>query len=353
MRVLIANGWLGGRSGSEVHTKDLALALQHRGHQCAVYVGYLREDDDVRSLRSAGVIVTDDLKEMHWVPEVIHGHHVRETVQACQAFPRTPAIQVCHDATHERDRAAKRSCVQQWGAVDGFCQERFVRETGLDPAEIPVIFNPVDLDFIPARPVPPPSRPRRAALFFSSIHTPQLAEPIVNACARFGISLDIIGPGTPGFVTNPGAKLPDYDLVFGKARCAIEAMASGAHVILCAPEGIGPRITLDNFQVLRHRNFGRSLLDTPLSQAEIEVRIGELESSNTVALTKLIRQQNSTEALALLVEEIHLKLAKIAVRRNSLTLWPYYAFLRLRSYLAAKTERAKARQRRRQSDAVE
>ena len=343
MRLLIANACLGGRTGSEVHTKDLALALQCRGHRCAVFVGYLREDDDVRSLRSAGVVVTDDLKDIPWVPEVIHGHHVRETVQACQAFPRIPAIQVCHDATHERDRAAKRSCVQQWGAVDGFCQERFARETGLKLTEIPVIFNPVDLKFIPERPLPPPSRPRRAALFFSSIHTPQTAESIANACGRVGISLDVIGPGTPGFVTNPGLKLPEYDLVFGKARCAIEAMASGAHIILCAPEGIGPRITPDNFLALRHRNFGRSLLEAPLSQARIEERIGELESSNTAALTKLIRTHNSTEALASLVEGIHLKLAKISPKRDALTLWPYYTFLRLSSYFSVKTKKAKAR----------
>ena len=60
MRVLLANGRLGFRSGSEVHTRDLALALRGRGHDVSVFVGVLREDDDVRTLRSAGVLVTDD-----------------------------------------------------------------------------------------------------------------------------------------------------------------------------------------------------------------------------------------------------------------------------------------------------
>lgn len=330
MKILITNVCIGGRTGSEVHTKDLALALQHRGHQCAIFVRFLKEDLDVASLRAAGVMVTDNLRNLNWVPDVIHGHHLLQTVQACLAFPSAPAIQVCHDATNRRDRAGSSPCIQKWAAVDTFCQERYIRETGLQPEDIPIIFNAIDLDLFSERDQPPPSHPRNAALFFSSKDTPQIAQTISAVCSRLGIRLDIIGPGTSGFVNDPGNVLSRYDLVFGKARCAIEAMASGAHVILCAPRGVGPRITPENFQQLRQRNFGQSLLSLPLNQVELEKRIKELDSSNTAILTKLIRSQNNTTALASLVEEIHQDLLGVKVTRPRLKIWQYYFWVKLK-----------------------
>jgi hypothetical protein len=330
MKILIANVCLGGRTGSEVHTKDLALTLQRRGHQCAIFVRVLKEDLDVASLRVAGVIVTDNLRKLNWVPDVIHGHHLLQTVQACLAFPQTPAIQVCHDATNRRDRAGSSPCIQKWAAVDAFCQERYIRETGLKPEDIPIIFNAVDLDLFSERNQPPPSHPRNAALFFSSRDTPQITQTISAVCSRLGIRLDIIGPGTSGFVNDPEKVLSQYDLVFGKARCAIEAMASGAHVILCSPRGVGPQITPENFDQLRQRNFGQSLLSLPLNEVELDRRIKELDSTNTEILTKLIRSQNNTIALAILVEKIHQNLIKMNTNRHRLALWQYYFWVRFK-----------------------
>lgn len=330
MRILIANVCIGGRTGSEVHTKDLALALQRRGHTCAIFVKRLREDLDVISLRAAGVVVTNSLKEIGWVPEVIHGHHLYQTVQACIAFPRTPAIQICHDATNRHDRAGSSMCIQKWGAVDAFCQERYIRETGLMSEDIPIVFNAVDIDLFSERPHPPPVPPHKAALFFSSRDTPLITKIILPVCERLGIKLDIIGPGTSGFVNNPEIFLSSYDLVFGKARCAIEAMASGAHVILCGPQGLGPQITPENFQELRRRNFGRSLLTLPLNQDKLEERINELNLNNTVALTKLIRSRNNSTELAILVEIIHQQLIKVQPKRNRLILWLYYFYIKLK-----------------------
>lgn len=338
MKILIANVCLGGRTGSEVHTKDLALALQRRGHRCAIFVRVLKEDLDVASLRAAGVIVTDNLRNLNGVPDVIHGHHLLQTVQACLAFPQTPAIQVCHDATSRRDRAGSSPWIQKWAAVDAFCQERYIRETGLKSEDIPIIFNAVDLDLFSERTQPPLSRPRNAALFFSSRDTPQIAQTISAVCSRLGIGLDIIGPGTSGFINDPANVLSQYDLVFGKARCAMEAMASGAHVILCSPRGVGPRITPENFDQLRQRNFGQSLLTLPLNEVELDKRINELDSTNTGILTKLIRSQNNTVALAILVEKIHQNLIKMNTDRQRLTLWQYYFLVRLKmdKYFKAK-----------------
>lgn len=338
MKILIANVCIGGRTGSEVYTKDLALALQRRGHHCAIFVKTLEEDLDVRSLRAAGVIVTNRLKDIPWTPDVIQGHHLYQTVQACLAFRQTPAMQLCHDATNIRDRAGSSLCIQKWAAVDAFCQERYVRETRLPAEEIPLVFNVVDLGLFTERTQPPTVPPRTAVLFFSSRETPQITQIISPVCSRLGIKLDVIGPGTPGFINNPGSVLSQYDLVFGKARCAIEAMASGAHVVLCAPQGVGPRVTPENFEELRKRNFGRSLLTLPLNQEEIEKRIKELDLSCTAAVTKLIRSRNNTTQLAILVEKIFGDLGRVKVKRNRFILWLYFLWVKLKLDVYLKTK---------------
>jgi len=335
MKILIANVWIGGRSGSEVHTKELAIGLRRRGHSCTVFVGQLKQvDEDVRVLREAGVIVTEKPNPDE-IPDVIVGHHLRETTLACLLYPSTPAIQVCHDATSERDRAAGADIVQAWGAVDAFCQERFVLETGLPSEKIPLTFNPIDLLLFPAREMPSRTPPRKAALFFSCASTPIILTTIRHACERQGIALDVIGPGIR-FEQDPGRVLAGYDLVFGKARCAIEAMASGAHIILCAPEGIGPEVSLSNFHELRRRNFGRSLLTEPMGSALLERRILGLKSATTAELTRLIRHYNSTEKLAEHMEALLQSIASVEVDRAVVRIRLRQASQRLSAYCSRK-----------------
>ena len=176
MRVLLANGRLGFRSGSEVHTRDLALALHGRGHDVSVFVGVLREDDDVRTLRSAGVLVTDDLDALSAIPDVIQGHQLPETTLACLRFPRSPALQVCHDATNGRDAAGPSWMIQRRAAVDDYCRERVHRETGTPLSEIDVLFNPIDLSYFKERGLPPGTPPVKAVLFHGSKETGPVVE---------------------------------------------------------------------------------------------------------------------------------------------------------------------------------
>jgi hypothetical protein len=331
MRLLLANGRMGFRSGSEVHTRDLALALRNRGHEVAVFAGILREDIDVRTLRSAGVIVTDDLTRLTAEPDVIQGHQLPETTLACRRFPRSPCLQVCHDATNGRDAAGPGWMVQRRAAVDDYCRERLRREIGMPPEGIHVLFNPIDGDYVREREGPPRTPPRTAVLFHSSKETRQLVGLVENVCRRAGISLDVLGPGTGRFEADPGAVLGRYDLVFGKARCALEAMASGAHVILVGPQGLGPRPTKADFFRLRSRNFGRSLLTGPLDEKTLLEQVLTLDQANSAELTRLVRDTCGSPKLAEVMENIYGEVALMPVDRRGwrMRLFGLWAGLRL------------------------
>lgn len=332
MRILLANGRLGFRSGSEVHTRDLALALRARGHEVDVFAGVLREDDDVRAMRAAGVAVTDDIDGLREPPDVIQGHQLPETALACLRFPRSPALQVCHDATNGRDAAGPAWMIQRRAAVDEYCRERVRRETGAPLSEIKVLFNPIDLTYVKERESPPGTPPRNAVLFHGSKETVTAVETVLGACRSCGISLDVLGPGTGRFVTDPASVLSRYDLVFGKARCALEAMASGAHVILMGPQGLGPRPGKKDFEQLLRRNFGRSLLTEPLEEEALVRRIRELDGEESAELTRLVRRCCDSARLAEVMEEIYLRIAPIRTNRQGwhCLLYGWWARARLR-----------------------
>jgi hypothetical protein len=74
---------------------------------------------------------------------------------------------------------------------------------------------------------------------------------IEQACRDLGIRLDVVGQASGKPCPGPEEILGSYDLVFAKARAAIEAMASGCAVILCDARGAGPLVTMENVSLLR------------------------------------------------------------------------------------------------------
>src|SRR6185369_10855843 len=128
---------------------------------------------------------------------------------------------------------------------------------------VDVVPNWVDLRRFARRP-PLPARPRRA-LLFSNYARPDTHLPAVReACRRAGLDLDVVGEGVGREVARPEEILGRYDVVFAKAKAALEAMAVGAAVVLCDLTGVGPPVTVADFARLQRMNFGVEALTEPL-----------------------------------------------------------------------------------------
>ncbi len=286
LQVLITNLSLSGRTGTETYTRDLALGLLALGHEPSVYsprVGKLAEE-----LQRAGLPVSDNPLSLP-KPDIIHGHHSIPTALAILRFPQTPAIFVCHDAKAWHDEAPRLSAIQSYVAVDFLCRDRLKAE-GISEDQISVIGNAVDLDrFRPRGPLP--LMPRRALLFsnYASEHTH--VPPIRDACAQAGLQLDVRGYGVENVCEKPETILGEYDIVFAKARCAMEAMACGASVILCGAEGAGEIVTPDRFDGLQQYNFGRHILQQPLTGDYLLTQIRRYDAAVAQQVTDLARNQ--------------------------------------------------------------
>lgn len=275
--------------------RDVALGLRKRGHAPVVYSPRLGAV--AAEIRSHTIPVVDDLSRIAEPPDIIHGHHGLETLTALLAFPRVPAISVCHSWIGWADQPVHSSRIRRYLAVDDTCRDRLVAEHGVPPDRVEVVFNAVDLARFQPRP-PLPSRPARALIFSngSGERTPHV-KAIREACAESGIAVEIAGAQSGRPLERPEETLGAYDLVFAKGRAALEAAAVGAAVVLCDTSGSGPMITTGNIGTLRRLNFGRRALSgTPTADAMAR-EIARYDAADAGAVSRQIRGIAGQDAL--------------------------------------------------------
>ena len=286
LRILITNSRLADRSGTELYVRDLALQLLKRGHNPVVYTmqpGALAEE-----VRAATIPVIDDISRLTTPPDIIHAHHHLEAMSALLHFPGVPAIYVCHGWLPWQESPPRFPRILRYVAVDETCKDRLICEAGIPVERTRLILNFVDLSrFTPRAPLPP--KPARA-LFFNNEATESTSIPIVRkACEREGISLDVIGFAAGRPCDDPAAALRQYDIVFGRARCAIEAMAVGAAAIVCDSTGVAGMVTTANFDRLLPLNFGIRSLREPLDAATLSREIDRYDAADAAKVSYRIR----------------------------------------------------------------
>lgn len=267
LRVLITNLELWPPSGTVLYARDLALELQRQGHQVAVFSS--TTGAVAGELRAAGITVTSRADRLPWTPDIIHGHQHAPTLIALRCWPAVPAVHVCHDHASEHDRTPLDSQIVRHLGVSRLCVERLLRE-GAPEDRTALLFNFVDTARFRARgPLPP--RPARALVFSNYAHASSHLPAVAEACRQAGLELDVAGLRSGNLALRPEDLLGQYDVVFAKAKAAMEAMAVGAAVVLCDFGGVGPMVTSAQYDELRPDNFGFAALREPL-QPELLLR---------------------------------------------------------------------------------
>ena len=285
LRVLITNYTLATRTGTETYVRDLALGLASRGHTPLVYTP--EPGEIAAELADGGIEVRDSLAGFAAAPDIVHGHHTIPALQALLHFPEIPGVYVCHDAANPVDTPPRFPRILRHVAVDENCKERIVR-VGVPPGQVPVIYNSVDLSrFRPRDPLP--AQPTRALLFSNYAREGTHLGPVRAACARAGLALDVIGSEVGNLSAAPETIIGQYDLVFAKARCALEAMAVGAAVILCDFRGAGPMVTSADLSELRRWNFGARTLRWPLDPQFLLTQITRYDPVDAAQVSRRIR----------------------------------------------------------------
>ena len=293
LRVLITNNTLAGRAGSELYVRDVALALLRRGYNPIAYSSILGEVAE--QLRKASVPVINNLNALAVAPDLIHGQHHLDAMAAMLRFPQTPALYFCHGWLPWEEMPPLFPSIMRYVAVDDLCHERLLTTAGILPEKTGTLYNFVDLKLFKPRPRLP-EKPT-AALIFSNYADSNFIGIIRAACQRFGIErIDVVGQNAGHAASKPEELLPNYDLVFAKARCAIEAMAEGCAVIVADFAGLGGMVTTENMARLRRLNFGvRTMQSATITEENIYSQLICYNAGDAQTVSEWIRNDADME----------------------------------------------------------
>ena len=286
LRVLITNHFLRSRTGSELFVYELATNLLRRGHTPIVYSPQLGAL--ARELRDATVPVVDNLDAIGSPPDLIHGQHHVETMTALLRFSNTAAIFFCHGWLPWEETPPKHPRILRYVAVDDTCRDRLLWEHAVSEERLSVILNSVDMEqFVPRAPLP--AKPTRALIFSNKASTRTHVPVVREACKRTQLTLDVIGEGSGNVSARPQDILGQYDIVFAKARCALEALAVGSAVVLCDTAGVGPMVTTGEMGKLRQLNFGVRTLRGTLDPEGLVKEIARYNPEDAAEVSRHIR----------------------------------------------------------------
>jgi hypothetical protein len=286
LKVLIANATLATLTGTETYVRDLALGLLRKGHTPIVYapeLGPIAEE-----LRRHTVAVVDNLNRVGTVPDIIHGNHNTELVTALLHFETVPSVFFCHSWTDWISAPPSHPRILAYVAVDETCSDRLVLENAVPQDRVHVRLHAADLErFTPREPLP--EKPGRAVVFSNNANQWTHLNAVREACKSAGIELDVVGAGVNASALNPESLLSKYDLVFAKARCALEALTVGTAVILCDAVGSGPMVTTAEFDRLRRQNFGIRTLSQNLDAGLLLREIRRYDPKDAAEVSRRIR----------------------------------------------------------------
>jgi hypothetical protein len=182
-------------------------------------------------------------------------------------------------------------------AVDYTCRDRLILRHGIPESRVTVIHNSVNLaKFQPRSPLPPV--PTKALIFSNQASEQTYLGVVQEACQRTGITLDVVGSAVGNPCAEPEKILGNYDLVFAKARCALESMAVGTAVIVCDYRGVSGLVTAQNLHQLRKFNFGIRTLQNKFDPDFLVSEIKQYSAGNAMDVAQQIRAIASLETTA-------------------------------------------------------
>jgi hypothetical protein len=292
LSILFTNNTLASRSGSELWVLDVCRALVGRGHRPIAFS--LVTGAVAAELRAATVPVVEKLDDIGFTPDLIHGHHHVETLIAALHFPDVPIVHFCHGWRPWEERPLRHPSIVRYVAVDETCADRLTAENGISRGQVDLLLNFVDMKRFGPRP-PLPGTPRRALVFDNGAGSDGYVTIIREACRAQGIALDVAGIGSGHSVDRPQDLLAAYDLVFARARAALEAMAVGCSVILAGAAGCGPLVTERDFDAMRAANFGVRWLQQPHSLDWYRTQIGAYDAAEAGRISRRVREQADME----------------------------------------------------------
>jgi hypothetical protein len=250
MQILVTVHALTLYGGTVTYAVTVADHLQRLGHD--VWLATPLMGEGAEPARELGVRVVG-MDELPPAPDVIISQDAGTAYELAAALPGVPQLYVAHSDIFDFQlppalEGVVGAVVTLYDRVD-----RRVRALGTEHRVV-ALTQPVDVErFKPLRPLP--ATPRTALTLGNYLAGPR-AELLREACSRAGIELRHVGTHGDEQTLRPEVVLNQADIVFGKARVIIEAMACGRAAYVFDHHGGEGWVTAENRAALAADNFG-------------------------------------------------------------------------------------------------
>ena len=264
MEVVLAAHSLAGLGGSETYVVTVADHLQRLGHDVWLHTGEAGRSTD--AARALGLRVALGEHELPPCPDVLL---VQDAVVACELaahYPLTPQVFVAHSDIFDLQLPPQLPELVAVVVTLYDRVERRVRALAQPVREIVRLTQPIDIErFKPIQPLP--QRARVALTLGNYVHGQRL-EMLRRACDRAGVELRHVGQFGEG--QRPADQvLNDADIVFGKARVVLEAMACGRAAYSFDHNGGDGWVTAASYELLAPDNFGGQRLPDAIDEQRL------------------------------------------------------------------------------------
>ncbi len=254
-------------------------------------------------IRNAGVPVETEANRLPFAPDVIHANHETMIAPASSAFPKAPVLFQNHAPGDVIGAGVNNpACVRHFGISQLAC-DAISRATGRSTDGI--IGNFVDLSLFNPRQSPLPDKPSRWLVIAEKKHGLRHFAKICVLGVFHRAVVTAVGPRVFRLVENVPAIAANQDLVFASARCALEASAAGAGVIITDYRGTAGFLRGNNVEEAWQKNLGYALFDKPSTLAALNASINDWDPRSAETASKWLRNNASLETGLSYLETIY------------------------------------------------
>jgi hypothetical protein len=251
MRILIGSDRLDELSGGVTYVLTVAEQLQRLGHE--VWLHAPGAPGEGAEARRRGLRVAADPADLAEPPELVYAQDTASAYATAAAWPSVPQVFCVHSDDWDLSLPPQvQGVAAAVVALHGRVETR-ARAAAVVP-EVVRLTQPIDVTRF--RPVSPLADPPSRVLLISNYVTGDRLALVEEACAAAGFSLRCIGLPFGTATTTDHHVYGQGDIVLGKARVALEAMACGRAMYVYDLNGGGGWVTPESYARLEADNFG-------------------------------------------------------------------------------------------------
>jgi len=240
-----------GLGGTESYTLTTAEQLQRLGHDVTILGVQPGPAIELAHDRGLQLVLHED--ELPQTCDVVFAQDAITAYQLAERYREAALVVAAHADEYDFCTPPQLPGLVQAVVVLNERLARHVRALGVVP-EVVRLRQPVDVKRFYPR-IALHEQPKRALLLGNWVQADR-RRLIVKACTDVGIECYERGATSGSYTRQPELELMSADVVFGKARVIVEAMASGRAAYVFDHNGGDGWVTPERYQLLEADNFG-------------------------------------------------------------------------------------------------